>query len=257
MSRIDFRVQPAFFHHHKTKCLRRACGEHGVLCLLQLWGHAADNVPDGNLASMSDNAIEIAAGWDGPEDEQGKFVAQLRNPDSRFLDDNQLHDWQEHQPYLCGHKTRSEKAKNAARMRWACSEHAKTKIEQCPSSSSSSSSSSIPISREGRSDKKLSDPGAPPPDPYEARKQEIEKAWGQLGLNAPESRKEFDPGGVIDFDLEKTKMLNWARNNRKSNWKRFITNWLNRTLDQAGKHGKQLTGEESVAIAQRIRAKYA
>lgn len=118
MARIDFRVEPSFFHHHKTKCLRRACGEHGVFCLLQLWGHAAENVPDGNLASMTDNAIESAAGWDEPGDEPSKFVAQLRHEDSRYLDDKQLHDWQEHQPYLCGHKERSEKAKNAAAAKW-------------------------------------------------------------------------------------------------------------------------------------------
>jgi hypothetical protein len=133
MALIDFRVQPGFFHHPKIVALREACGEHAVLCILQLWAHAAENAPDGNLHAMSDAMIEIAAGWMGSACEMGKFVAQLRKPDAVLLDGNQLHDWQEHQPFLCGRKERSKKARHAARMRWACSSDAKTEKGNAPS----------------------------------------------------------------------------------------------------------------------------
>lgn len=128
MALIDFRVQPSFFRHRKTRLLRAACGDHGVICLLTLWGYAAEMKADGNLAGLSDRAIEIEAGWDRENDEPGKFISQIRNTDSRFLDDFQLHDWEEHQAWLMGRKARSEKAKKAAKAKYSCSEHA-TSIE--------------------------------------------------------------------------------------------------------------------------------
>jgi type II secretory pathway pseudopilin PulG len=136
MARIDFRVQTGFFRHPKTISLREACGEHAVLCLLQLWAHAAENAQDGNLDAMSDANIEKAAGWHGQACEKGKFVEQLRHPDSLFLDGKQIHDWQEHQPFLAGSKERSRKARHAARMRWACSDDAKTEKGNTPLPSS-------------------------------------------------------------------------------------------------------------------------
>jgi len=135
MALIDFRIQPGFFRHHKTKALRDACGEHAVLCLLELWAYAAENAPDGNLDALSDASIERQAGWEGSAYEKGKFVAQLRDKESLFLDGEngkQLHDWQEHQPFLASKKKRSAYAKHAARMRWACRSDAEIKKGNAP-----------------------------------------------------------------------------------------------------------------------------
>ncbi len=78
-------------------------------------------------------------------------------------------------------------------------------------------------------------PATPPTlpfiDPIQKRHEAIKKAWGELKLDTPEGRKEFDPGGKVDFAQQQQKILNWAKANRRSNWKRFIANWINRTLD--------------------------
>jgi hypothetical protein len=76
-----------------------------------LWGWARDNKPDGNLAGLDDDDIEIAAGWTG---ERGKFVNALRSDAVRMLDACALHDWAEHQPWSCGESSRQSSAKFAA-----------------------------------------------------------------------------------------------------------------------------------------------
>jgi hypothetical protein len=205
MAKNDFRVQPSFFRHPKTVCLREACGEHGVLCLLQLWGHACDNAQDGDLDAMSDANIEIAAGWHGQACKKGIFVEQLRNPDSRFLDGKQLHDWLEHQPFLAGHKDRSKKARHAARMRWACSSDAKTEKGNAPLLSSPLPTSPSPIHK---------DIVAPSADHKTAIEYFVQKYQAKVG-----AKYLFDGGK--DGKLVKTLLGAWGLDGFKT-----LTDWF-------------------------------
>ncbi len=132
MALVDFRVEPSFFNHRKTRALKAACGEHGVLCLLQLWAYAATHKPSGNLAGMSDRTIEIEAGWDQAGDEPLKFITQIRTPEFNFLDEFQLHDWGDHQPFLVSREARSERARRAAKARYASLETASSMRPACP-----------------------------------------------------------------------------------------------------------------------------
>lgn len=105
----DFRISIGFTAHPKTIKLMRRCGDRAVFCLLHLWSWVAQNKPDGDLAGMDDESIEIAAGWGG---EAGAFVAQLA--DLEWLDGESgsyaVHDWKEHNPWAADAGVRSEKA---------------------------------------------------------------------------------------------------------------------------------------------------
>lgn len=261
MARIDFRVQPGFFRHWKTIALREACGEHAVLCLLQLWAHAAENAPDGNLDAMSDPSIEIAAGWIGRACEKGKFVEQLRNPDSLFLDGRQLHDWQEHQPFLAGHLERSKKAKHAARMRWACSVDAK------PCGPNAPSPSPLPLPSPSPSPKEEEIVGLRPSD--------LKDLWNKTAGTKPQVK-------LITWSRERAMRLRlkehpgeefWTNLFEKINQSDFLSGRNNRnwraTFDFAMKpaniakilegtydNRESAEGESCVEVTQRIREKY-
>lgn len=119
----DARLSTALAEHHKTKKVyRRLKGEGcwALVCLL-LW--TARNKPSGVFDRMTDEDIELAVNWTGAE---GEFVTVLS--EAGFLDGEpgcrSLHDWEEHNPWAAGAEARSDKAKHAARMRWASCEHA-------------------------------------------------------------------------------------------------------------------------------------
>lgn len=110
----DVRLSTTLRTHPKmTKLHRRLGGPAGPLAIIYLWAFAAAEKPDGDLSGMSDEDIEIAAGWDGAP---GAFVAAAA--EVRFLDggpgEYRLHDWAEHQPWVVGAEDRSESAKWAA-----------------------------------------------------------------------------------------------------------------------------------------------
>jgi len=140
----DFRVAITFADHPKTHKLMRRCGDKACWHLMRLWGFVAANKPDGNLGSMDEEDVEIAAGWNG---EKGLFVSALL--DLRMLEGEpgsfSVHDWTDHNEYAVHAKARSEKASAAARSRWGnaqtCLEHAASNApsipKQCPSPSPS------------------------------------------------------------------------------------------------------------------------
>lgn len=109
----DARISTGLPGHPKTKKLVRRLGPAAgwsLLCLI-LWTRG--NRPDGDLAGMSSEDIELAADWTG---ENNAFVREL--DDVGFLDGEELayalHDWAEHQPWSAGSEARSEKSRFAA-----------------------------------------------------------------------------------------------------------------------------------------------
>ena len=111
----DFRVKIGFFSHFKTQRLRRESGADAVLGFIQLWEYCASahGPKDGNLGSLDDAEIEAIACWPG---KSGEFVAALRRV--RFLDDHQIHQFTEHQPWVASFAERSETARQNANTRW-------------------------------------------------------------------------------------------------------------------------------------------
>lgn len=110
----DIRLGVGFFRHIKTIRLRKELGAHGVLALQELWCWAAEHRPDGDLSGMTDEEIAGVASWGG---DPNQFVHSLSQ--NGWLDGGkQIHDWDDHQPYIVDSKERSKSARNAARAKW-------------------------------------------------------------------------------------------------------------------------------------------
>ena len=127
----DFRVLVTLPTHPKTKKLMRQLGDRSFYNLIRLWAWVAQNKPEGVLANMDKEDIEIAADWEGDE---GLFLDTLI--DLRLVDCDDgvcnIHDWEDNNGFAFGARERSEKARKAARAKWdkynakhakICSEH--------------------------------------------------------------------------------------------------------------------------------------
>lgn len=112
----DFRIDVGFFHHPKTKRLKRALGLEGVFALQQLWAYAAANKHDAEkVYSVED--VELAVDWDG---EPGSLVSVLAAVG--YVDavpgGYAIHEWETHNGYAATAAKRSEAGRNAAAARW-------------------------------------------------------------------------------------------------------------------------------------------
>lgn len=114
----DIRIAVTFLDHLKTVKLKRRLGSDAVLCLVRLWFYTAQNRPDGVLTGMDDEDIEIAAKWEG---EQGALFKSLIDIGWLVVQDglSHIHDWEEHQPWVCEAPARKDKARRAAAARHA------------------------------------------------------------------------------------------------------------------------------------------
>jgi hypothetical protein len=115
----DFRVACGFFAHPKTKKVRRALGDTGVIAVLKLFAWATTQRSDGSLAGLSDADIEDAIDW--PDvGAAGTLVPVLAAV--RFLDGEEghrvIHDWLENNPYVATKHVRVERARKGAAARW-------------------------------------------------------------------------------------------------------------------------------------------
>lgn len=110
---IDARLNTGLPQHPKTKKLIRRLGDSGPWALVKLLLWAASNRPDGSLAGISDEDIELAIDWNGEPFAFIRAAAEVG-----FLDGAEglrtLHDWAEHNPYAAGAKDRSQSSQWAA-----------------------------------------------------------------------------------------------------------------------------------------------
>ena len=117
----DIRVKLNFYGHHKTKKLVRLLGNDAVVALQKLWIYAAEARPRGILYGMDESDIAISAEWDGDE---SVFVNTLKDVGfidvtvDNYVDNFELHDWKDHQPYIYHAPERSERARVASAKRW-------------------------------------------------------------------------------------------------------------------------------------------
>jgi len=110
MAVSDIRLSVDFFDHPKTVKLERRHGLPGLKALLVLWTWAAKNRTSGDLSGLTDEDVEIAAGWTG---EEGTLVAALAS--LRWLDGEEkarvLHEWAVHNPWAADAERRSNRAR--------------------------------------------------------------------------------------------------------------------------------------------------
>ena len=113
----DARISTALPRHPKTVKLHRRLGAEGCWHLVCLFLWVSDNHPDGNLNGMSDEDIEIAAGWNGQQGQFSKSLSELH-----FLDGAEnsraVHDWAEHNAWAANRPQRIAAARAAAGKRW-------------------------------------------------------------------------------------------------------------------------------------------
>ena len=151
----DIRLQLSFRTHPKTKKLRFALGNDGVMGFIYLLMFAAESRPDGNLSGMDEIDIALAADYEGDAKEFVRILLGVKYL-KKIKNGYQIHGWKEHNAYAAGAKKRSELSKKAAAKRWqkqknhdytkqslSKKNHADGIKQQCPISSSISSSSSI------------------------------------------------------------------------------------------------------------------
>lgn len=177
----DARLSTGLPGHPKTKKLIRRVGEAGawhLVCLI-LW--ARDNRPDGDLAGMTIEDIELAVDWRGEPD---AFVTALSAVG--FLDGDEgayhLHDWSEHQPWATGSEARSEKAKWAALVRRHGRAEASRQMPEYAAKLATSSESAATSTGEPATNSDVAEPDSasskksaapsPSPSPYPSPKAE-------------------------------------------------------------------------------------
>lgn len=115
----DFRISTTIFLHRKLIRLKRLTGPGAFEHLCRLWAEVARTEPSGRLEGWTVDDVEAAADWTG---EAGAFCLAVVSvgwldplPDDTGFE---LHDWEEHQPWVVGAPKRRERAKKGAAARW-------------------------------------------------------------------------------------------------------------------------------------------
>ena len=126
----DIRIKFGLIGHPKLEKLKLMIGDQALERLITLWIRVAQNKPRGNLKDLDDMDIALYAGYKGDASE---FVSALKN--CKWLKDNgnglEIQDWKEHQPWVYHSPERSERARQAALVRWGDEQDAKSMQEAC------------------------------------------------------------------------------------------------------------------------------
>jgi hypothetical protein len=92
------RLYTSFSRHRKTMALRRILGT--AETIVGLWCWAAENAPDGDLSSFTENEIEEVTGWTGERGKAFKAMVEVGFIDNVSADVSAnkytLHQWSEH-----------------------------------------------------------------------------------------------------------------------------------------------------------------
>ncbi|WP_165072926.1 hypothetical protein [Desulfovibrio sp. ZJ200] len=112
----DIRLSVGFWQHPKTKKTVKRLGLEGIRSLQVLWLWAAQNKPDGNLAGMDWEDIELTADWQG--EERAFFDHCLGVWIDEVEGGYALHDWAEHNPWQAEAEARKEQARKNATAGW-------------------------------------------------------------------------------------------------------------------------------------------
>jgi hypothetical protein len=113
---IDFRVTCGFQHHPKIKLLRESLGDAGVLGLLCLWGHIAEQGRNDGAIPNDPKFVAAAADYRGDPEQFVKTLVDchLLDRKGRLL---LIHNWVIRNPWAANGKFRSAQAREANRIR--------------------------------------------------------------------------------------------------------------------------------------------
>lgn len=119
----DFRLKLDVLEHDKIKELieifeeeEKHLGSAAVLSWMRLIIYAARNATDGHLA-IKPRRLRIVSGFPGQTEQLIEALIDLELIE-KTPQGYQLHDWEEHQPYIAASGLRISQAKKAARARW-------------------------------------------------------------------------------------------------------------------------------------------
>ncbi len=108
------RLQTSFFTHRKTARLRAKLGDDALWLVPRLWCYAAENQPDGDFSKYEPAELALLIGYNK---DASRMLEALQQ--AEFLEGMKIHGWDEHNGY---HAVFSDRAKKAAKARWAGNE---------------------------------------------------------------------------------------------------------------------------------------
>ena len=254
----DIRISVDFPAHHKTLKLIRRLGDSAPWALVRLWLYVAKHCPDGVLSGMDHEDIEIAAGWNG---EEGTFVPAL--VDIRWLDltDDVLscHDWAEHNPWAANADERSDigrfnrlKQVNGVKYRElkANGVTAISKSEYEEFRHPQGTPKGYPKNNEAPLGVQLAPAPAPAPEPKSKEKEkslqgasersdfdQVDLTENQLRVLEALKRQEAflrSKFPLVDFELEKQRLLEKARASPILDAGQFVLSWFQRVKPVVG-----------------------
>jgi len=181
----DIRLSLTFKGHRKRRKLRVLLGDNATDYLLDLWLSAAQDRPDGTLTGWGPVDVALAAGWEGDAEKftQSMVAAGLLE----MLDgEYHLHDWEQHQPWACNAKERSEAGRRAANIRYERNgTHAERMRSACPPQCGTHAPSPSPSPSPSPKRKSKSSPIAEPIEPttpQQKPQQNIFDHWNQQDI---------------------------------------------------------------------------
>lgn len=259
---IDIQVNSNFLQNPKIVKLRRRLGAEAVVSLLQLWCHARLDRPDGDLGVISNEDLEIAAGWNGDHDIFADTIADLGLTDRHGDASTTIHDWHEHETFSVKSERRSAAGKANAIKRWSRMPiHGNGIVENgngiendMPYQCDTKKSDAPDQTRPDQKDSNAAPPATPTTTPRDREKhpQSIDEIIADF---------EASPAYKgIDVRRECAKAAEWIKNKKDRRLtRRYLVNWLNKcepTIDFDTNAPSQDPKRELHLQAERCHAKH-
>lgn len=112
MANLYIKVFTDFYANRKTAQLRAKIGDDAMWIPPRLWAYAAEHQSDGDFSSYSSEELAFLLGCN----KHASSILEVLK-ECGFIDETGIiHDWEEHNGF---HSTFSERAKTAAKARWA------------------------------------------------------------------------------------------------------------------------------------------
>ena len=212
-----------YFDHPKTRRLIGLLGKGSEVIPIRVWAYVGKyHARDGKLAGYSAQEIESIVGWWGKEGELVEALLKvgfLRNNGDGFY----VHDWIDHEGHIVAYK---EKAQMMANARWG--RESLQELCNAPSNALSNAITKPTIPTKLNNKKEVAET-------------KIDFCWNTFKFLNVDSKKKAilkDKFPSVDIEKELKKMEAWLManpKNRKSNYARFIVNWLSKNQDRSKK----------------------
>lgn len=140
------RLYTDFWSHRKTMKLRSLIGDDALWLPVRLWSYAAEHQLDGCFKEYSPEVLAMLLGYS--KDAQAMLQALHQ---SGFMEDNCIHDWDQHNGF---HSKFSQRAKKAADSRWKKEKNQKKEDTETETETSIATSTACRMLEASSSEKK-------------------------------------------------------------------------------------------------------